>query len=91
MIDVLYDTWISLTEREGMTNYVHILVSDHVTYYIRKKRNLYRYSNQSWECLNKRVKIYYSAKPQMAGSHGNYAGDVITNLLTCSHIVSLAR
>ena len=39
MIDIWYDKWISLTGRKGITNYVHILGSGHVTYYLRKKRN----------------------------------------------------
>ena len=37
-------------------NYVHMLGSGHVMYYLRKKSNLYRYSNQLWERLSKRVK-----------------------------------
>ena len=63
-IDVWYENWINLTGREEMTNYIHMLGAGHVTYYLLKKRNLYRYSNQAWECLNKRVKRCYLTKTQ---------------------------
>ena len=62
LIDAWYDKWIGLTGREGMPNYVHMLGSGHVTYYLRKSRNLHRYGNQSWECFNKRVKRCYLTK-----------------------------
>ena len=45
MIDVWYDKWIGLIGCDRMTNYVHMLGASHVTYYLRKKHNLYRYSN----------------------------------------------
>ena len=32
-IDVWYENWISLTGREGMTNYIHMLGAGHVAYY----------------------------------------------------------
>ena len=52
-----------------MTNYIHMLGAGHVTYYLLKKRNLYRYSNQAWERLNKRMKRCYLTKTQRGG-HG---------------------
>ena len=66
-IDDWYENWINLTGREGMTNYIHMLGAGHVTYYLLKKRNLYRYSNQAWERLNKRVKRCYLTKTQRGG------------------------
>ena len=66
-IDVWYENWINLTGREGMTNYIHMLGAGHVQYYLLKKRNLYRYSNQGWERLNKRVKRCYLTKTQRGG------------------------
>lgn len=45
--------------RDGMTNYIHTLGADHVTYYLLKKPNLYRYRNQTWERLNKHVRQKY--------------------------------
>ena len=45
LIDVWYEKWIGLTGREGIKHYVYMLGSGNVTYYLRKKRNVYRYSN----------------------------------------------
>ena len=45
MIDVWYVKRVSLTGREGMKKYVYMLGSGHVTYDLRKKYNLYCYSN----------------------------------------------
>jgi hypothetical protein len=36
--------WIALTGREGMTNYTHVLTSGHMIYYLKRWRNLYRFS-----------------------------------------------
>jgi hypothetical protein len=58
-IDQWYHAWMTLTGIEGMTNYIRLLGAGHITYYLKKYRNLYRYSNQSWEILNKRVKRFY--------------------------------
>ena len=63
IIDVWYKKFIGLTGKDTMTNYVHMLGSDYVMYYLREKFNLYRYSCQSWERFNKRVKRYYLTKP----------------------------
>lgn len=87
-IDEWYNLWISLEGREGMTNYVHLLGSGHIAYYLRKYRNLYRYSNQSWERLNKRVKRFYLAKTQRGG-HGKYTKEGIE--YRCPHTRPLAR
>jgi hypothetical protein len=89
-IDIWYERWISVTGREGMTNYIHMLGAGHVTYYLHKKKNLYRYSNQAWERFNKHVKRCYLTKTQRGG-HGKYAGDATTNTLKCPHTVPLAR
>jgi hypothetical protein len=47
--------WIKLNNKEGITNYMHMLESKHVTYFLKRYRNLYRYSNQGWEFQNKQV------------------------------------
>ena len=41
-IDNWYRLWISLTGIEGMTNYIHLLGSGHITYYLKKYMNLRR-------------------------------------------------
>ena len=44
-IDKWYHCWMSIAGLEGMTSYIHLLGSGHVSYYLKKYRNLYRYSN----------------------------------------------
>ena len=58
-INLFADLWLGLHGDEGMANYTHYLVSGHVTYFLRKYRNLYKYSQQGWEYLNWRLKNYY--------------------------------
>ena len=53
-IDMWYHAWMDLTGLEGMTNYIHLLGTGHISYYLFKYRNMYMYSNQSWERLNKK-------------------------------------
>jgi hypothetical protein len=67
-IDIWYEKWIGVTGREGMTNYIHMMGAGHVTYYLHKKKNLYRYSNPAWERFNKRVKRCYLTKTQRGGA-----------------------
>jgi hypothetical protein len=45
--------WIVMFGREGMMNYFHLLTNGHAIYFLRKWRDLYRYSNQGWEYQNK--------------------------------------
>ena len=40
-IDEWYADWVSVTGKEGMTNYIHMLGVGHVTYYLKKDKNLY--------------------------------------------------
>ena len=89
-IDLWYHAWMNLTGREGMTNYIHLLGAGHVSYYLNKYRNLYRYSNQSWERLNKRVKRFYLHRTQRGG-HGTFAGNDVCETYICQHTKPIAR
>ena len=89
-IDKWYHSWMSITGKEEMANYIYLLGAGHVTYYLKKYRNLYRYSNQSWERLNKRVKRFYLQRTQRGG-HGKHAGEDNTNELICLHTKPIAR
>ena len=44
--DEFIELWIDLNGSEGMSNYLHDLAAGHFSYYLRKYRNLYRYSQQ---------------------------------------------
>jgi len=43
--------------KEGVTNYMHMLGSSHISYYMKTHGNLYKYSQQGWESLNEKFKL----------------------------------
>jgi hypothetical protein len=51
--------WVELCGREWLTNYTHLLKSSHMTYYLNRFRNLYRYYNQGWEYQNSQMNYVY--------------------------------
>jgi hypothetical protein len=69
--DDFFELWVDLTGLEGMTNYIHMIGSGHMTYYLREWRNLYRYSQQGWETLNSLLKNIYFRRTQRGGHKGD--------------------
>jgi hypothetical protein len=66
--------WLNLTQgNKGMTNYIHVVAAGHLSYYLRKWRNLYRYSQQGWEGLNSVIKNFMFKRTQRGG-HGGKKG-----------------
>jgi hypothetical protein len=58
------DFFVAYVERsgsgkEGVTNYIHVLGSAHVSYHMRWHSNLYKYSQQRWESLNEKLKLAF--------------------------------
>jgi hypothetical protein len=45
--------------KEGVTNYIHMLGSSHISYYMKLHGNLYKYSQQGWESLNEKFKVSF--------------------------------
>ena len=68
--DKFFLEWIMLHKRDGVTNYIHMIGAGHVSYYLKKWRNLYRYSQQGWESLNSAVKTVYFRRSQRGGHGG---------------------
>jgi hypothetical protein len=66
--------WIKLAGREGMTNYLHMICSGHMIAYLRRWKNLYRFSNQGWEYQNASIRYVYHHRSQHGGSSGKYGG-----------------
>ena len=50
--------WNDLTNGQEMTNYLHIMAA-HMTYFMERYKNLYRYANHGWEALNQKIKAFY--------------------------------
>ena len=44
-VDIFYDLWFKSYGKDGLKNYVHLLGSSHVMYYLKKHRNLYKFRN----------------------------------------------
>jgi hypothetical protein len=57
-LDFFYENWIELFGEEGITNYIHILGSGHMLYFLQKYNCLYMYSQQGWEDLNNRCQAF---------------------------------
>lgn len=70
LADSFFLAWINLVGRDGLTNYFHELGSGHFAYYLREWRNLYRFSQQGWEHLNKVIKMFYFRRTQRGGNGG---------------------
>jgi hypothetical protein len=61
--------------KEGITNYINMLGSAHVAYYMKKHRNLYKFSQQGWESLNEKVKLMFFNHSQRGGNYGSNVGE----------------
>jgi hypothetical protein len=71
--------WIDLAGANHMTNYIHIVGAGHLTYFAKQYGNLYRFSQQGWESLNKLIKHFYYNNTNHGGSNGNGGKDELGN------------
>ena len=53
---------------DGCTNYMHMVGAGHVKFYLKKWRNLNRYSNKGWEYYNKMVTAFWHHQKTKGGS-----------------------
>jgi hypothetical protein len=55
-IDEFFLQYIELSGagKEEITNYIHMLGSGHISYFMKQHHNLYKFSQQGWESLNKK-------------------------------------
>jgi len=70
LVDDFFETWVELFGAEGMTNYLHLLWSGHVFYFLQKYNCLYIYSQQGWEALNS-VCTAYTLQNSSGGGSGS--------------------
>jgi hypothetical protein len=57
--DSFYQDWVGMYGYRGVTNYIHIMSSGHMSDYLHKYRNLYLHSQQGWESLNNLMKQFF--------------------------------
>ncbi len=65
--DDFFSAWLSLQGYDGITNYIHMLGSGHIRYYLRKWGNLWTLQNQGWEQYNARVQMYWHHRTPKGG------------------------
>jgi hypothetical protein len=57
--------WVDTMNGDSITNDVHMIGAGHLTYYLIKYRSLYKFSQQGWEAMNKKLKYFYFHMPIM--------------------------
>jgi len=64
-VDDFYEIWIEVFgDEEGITNYIHMLGSGHILYFMKKYGCLYLYSQQGWESLNNTIQAFIHQNSQ---------------------------
>jgi hypothetical protein len=51
--------WLWLYGNSAITNYIHQLISVHISYFMFKWKHLYHHLQQGWEALNALIKAFY--------------------------------
>jgi hypothetical protein len=69
-IDDFFEIWLEIFGLDGMSNYIHLLSSSHILYFLEKYQCLYLYSQQGWEALNNTIQAYIHQNSQRGG-HGS--------------------
>jgi hypothetical protein len=57
--NIFFWKWVDLEGYDGMTNYIHLMGSGHLSEYMFQYRNLYKHSQQGWEKFNALLKTFY--------------------------------
>ncbi len=65
--DDFFEDWIEVFGVEGVTNYIHLLGSGHMEYFLEKYGCLYLYSQQGWEAMMGNVQAVMHLNTQRGG------------------------
>jgi hypothetical protein len=68
--DAWYLKWYQLQGRDGISNYIHMISSGHIAFYLKEWGNLYKYSQQGWESMNSLMKSVYYRRTQRGRNGG---------------------
>jgi len=66
-VDCWFQTWVKLHAAAGCTNYTHMFSSGHLSEYMFKWRNLYRFSQQGFEKFNHVFSTFYFRRTNHGG------------------------
>jgi len=67
-VDQFFGLWVDLTGHEGVTNYIHMLASGHISEYLIYWGNLYDHSQQGWEAFNSLIKTFFFCRTRCGGA-----------------------
>jgi hypothetical protein len=81
LVDDFYEVWISIFGDEGVTNYIHLLSSGHIMYFMKRYGCLYLYSQQGWEALNNTIQSFIYQNSQHRG-HNSGQGQTVNPIFT---------
>ena len=65
----LFQLWVTLYGRHGVTNYIHMIGVGRILGYMRRYGNLNKYSHQDWEALNALIKLFFFRRSSKGGKH----------------------
>jgi hypothetical protein len=66
-IDSFSVKWVELIGRDGISNYIHMMITGHIIYYLRKWINYYHYENEGWEHINAQMEWFHHNRTQRGG------------------------
>jgi hypothetical protein len=72
--DIFYQDWLKLHEKDGITNYIHLMSAGHMADYMYEWRNLYKHSQQGWESMNNLIKLFWFRLTGRCGATGRGKG-----------------
>lgn len=75
--DKFGDMWVKIAGRDGQSNYMHDLISGHCSYFLFKYGSLYRFSQQGWEALMKKMKGTFHFATQKGGGTGKVRSKIL--------------
>jgi hypothetical protein len=65
--DAFFENWIAVFRNDGVTNYIHLLGSGHMKYFLQEFGCCYLYSQQGWEALMGKVQAVIHLNTQIGG------------------------
>jgi hypothetical protein len=65
--DVFFELWVEIFGKQGVTNYVHLIGSGHMLYFLKHYGCLYLYSQQGWQALMGKVQAILHLNTQRGG------------------------
>jgi hypothetical protein len=65
--DKFFNLWVEVFGRDGVTNYIHLLGSGHMLYFLEWYGCLYLYRQQGWDSLMGKVQAILHLNSQREG------------------------